>query len=92
MSRIALSDSGDWKLEFPDDQDVRGYRAVDADGNAVGVVDSMIVNTEMERVDSIVLEDGTEYPAADLSIGDDVVYLTTVGAGADRPRRADGGG
>ena len=62
MSRIALSDAGDWKLEFPEDQDIRGYRALDADGNQVGIVDTMIVNTEEERVDAIVLDDGTEYP------------------------------
>ena len=80
MSRIALSDAGDWKLEFPDDQDIRGYRALDADGNQVGTVDTMIVNTEEERVDAILLDDGTEYPARDLSIGDDAVYLTTVHA------------
>lgn len=81
MSRISLSDSGDWKLEFPDDQDIRGYRAVDKDGNPVGVVDAMIVNTDEERVDAVVLDDGTEYPASDLSIGDDVVYLTTIESG-----------
>ena len=80
MSRIALSDSGDWKLEFPDDQDIRGYAALDANGNRVGTVDTMIVNTDEERVDAILLDDGTEYPARDLSIGDDVVYLTTVNA------------
>ena len=81
MSRISLSDTGDWKLEFPDDQDVRGYRAVDKDGQAVGVVDNMIVNTDEERVDAIVLEDGMEYPARDISIGDGVVYLTTLDDG-----------
>ena len=83
MSRIALSDAGDWKLEFPNDQDIRGYRALDADGNAVGVVDTMIVNTDEERVDAILLDDGTEYPARDLSIGEGVVYLTTVNAASD---------
>ena len=83
MSRIALSDSGDWKLEFPDDQDIRGYRALDADGNPVGMVDTMIVNTDEERVDAILLDDGTEYPARDLSIGDGVVHLTTVHAEGD---------
>ena len=82
MSRIALSDSGDWKLQFPDDQDIRGFRALDKDGTPVGVVDTMIVNTDEERVDAVLLEDGTEYPARDLSIGDGVVYLTAVDAGA----------
>ena len=81
MSRISLSNTGDYKLEF-EDQDVRGYRAVDEDGTPVGTVDAMIVNTDEERVDAIVLEDGTEYPAADISIGDGVVYLTGVHAGA----------
>ena len=78
MSRISLSDTGDWKLEFPEDQDVRGFRALDADGTPVGVVDNMIVNTEEERVDTIVLDNGSEYPAADISIGDGVVYLSDV--------------
>lgn len=78
MSRIALSDTGDWKLEFPDDQDIRGYRAVDANGAPVGVVDTMIVNTDEKRVDTIVLEDGAQYPARDISIGDGVVYLTVL--------------
>ena len=77
MSRTALSDTGEWKLEF-DDQDVRGFRAVDKDGNAVGTVDSMIVDTDQKMVSSIVLEDGTEYPAKDISIGEGVVYLTTL--------------
>lgn len=83
MSRIALSDTGDWKLEFPHDQDIRGYRALDEDGTQVGVVDTMIVNTNEKRVDAVLLEDGTEYPAADLSIGDGVVYLTAVDAAAE---------
>ena len=82
MSRIALSNTGDWKLSF-DEQDVRGFRAVDKDGTPVGTVDTMIVNTETKRVDAILLEDGTEYPADDLSIGEGVVYLTTVDVSDD---------
>ncbi len=76
MSRIKLSNTGSWGLKF-DEQDVRGFDALDADGNKVGEVDNMIVNTDEKRVDAIVLEDGTEYPARDISIGDGVVYLTT---------------
>lgn len=77
MSRIPLSDTGDWQLRF-DGQDIRGFDALTADGTKVGEVDNMIVNTEAERVDAIVLEDGTEYPARDISIGEGVVYLTTL--------------
>ena len=83
MSRIALSNTGDWKLKFEDTQDIRGFKALDKDGTPVGVVDTMIINTERELVDSIVLEDGSEYPARDISIGDGVVYLTTVDAARD---------
>lgn len=75
MARIPLSNTGDWELKF-DEQDVRGYDALDADGNRIGTVDEMIVNTDERRVDAIVLEDGTEYPARDISIGDGVVFLT----------------
>ena len=75
--RVALSNTGSWALKF-DEQDVRGFDALDAEGNKVGEVDSMIVDTDERRVDAIVLEDGTEYPARDVSIGDGVVYLTTV--------------
>lgn len=82
MSRTYLSNTGDWQLKF-DEQDVRGYRALDKDGTQVGVVDNMVVNTDENRVDAIVLEDGTEYPASELSIGDDVVYLTSLDAGHD---------
>ena len=78
MSRIALSNAGSWDLKFPDEQDIRGHDALDANGNKVGVVDTMIVNTDEKRVDAILLEDGTEYPARDLSIGDGVVYLTSL--------------
>jgi len=75
MARVPLSNTGSWELSF-DDQDVRGYEALDAEGNHVGEVDRMIVNTDEKRVDAVVLNDGTEYPARDVSIGDGVVYLT----------------
>ncbi len=77
MSRIALSNTGDWKLEFPDDQDVRGCRVLDKDGSDLGlVVEDMIVDTDQEMVDALIFSDGTEYPARDISIGDGVVYAT----------------
>jgi sporulation protein YlmC with PRC-barrel domain len=78
MSRISLSDAGHWHLKFPDDQDIRGYAALDENGNRVGVVDTMIVNTDEQRVDAIVLEDGQEFAARNIAIGDDVVYLAGV--------------
>jgi len=89
MARVPLSNTGSWKLSF-DDQDVRGYEALDAEGNHVGEVDRMIVNTDEKRIDAIVLEDGTEHPARDVSIGGGVVYLTaTVPEHAEQVVAAD---
>ncbi|WP_412068109.1 hypothetical protein [Rubrivirga sp. IMCC43871] len=77
MDRIKLSETSDWDLEFPDDQDVRGYRVLDKDGGDTGLtVVDMIVNTDQKMVDAVTLSDGTEYPARDLSIGDGVIYAT----------------
>ncbi len=75
MAHVTLSNTGDWELKF-DEQDVRGYDALDANGNKVGEVDQMVIDTAERRVDTIILEDGTRYPARDISIGDGVVYLT----------------
>lgn len=77
MSRIILSDSGDWRLRFPDDQDIRGYPVVDKFHEDTGLyVEDMVVDTDQEMVDAVILSDGSEYPARDISIGDNVVYAT----------------
>ena len=83
MSRISLSNTGSWKLSHPE-QDVRGCRAVDRSGTAAGIVDAMIVDTDAERVTAIVLEDGREFAARDITISEDgnTVTLNTLG-GAD---------
>lgn len=77
MDRIALSHTGDWKLQFPDEQDIRGFRVLDKDQNDTGLtVEDLIVDQDQEMVDAAIFSDGTEYPARDLSIGDGVVYAT----------------
>lgn len=75
MSRIALSDTSDWQLQFKE-QDVRGFDVVGSDGERLGTVSEMIADTEQECVTSLVLSDGSEIPADDVSIGDGVVHLT----------------
>ena len=94
MSRIALSNTGDWKLEFAEDQDVRGWPVVDKDGNETGLrVEDMIVDTDQKMVDALLLSDGTEYPARDVSIGEGVVYATATDVdGARRTADIDGYG
>jgi hypothetical protein len=81
MSRVSLSDTGDYRL-INDEQDVRGYNVVDRSGQPVGVVETMVVDTDAEVVSSLLLRDGTEIPARDVTIGESVVYLDRGHAGA----------
>ena len=74
MNRVSLSDSGDWEL-VNDNQDIRGYNVVDATGQPVGTIDSMLLDTDRELVTTLVLDNGIEVAAADVTIGKDVVYL-----------------
>ncbi len=81
MSRIALSDTGDWQL-VNDGQDIRGYQVVDENGQPVGTVATMLVDTDSELVTTLVLDNGTEVPTAEVTIGENVVYLGTALEGA----------
>ena len=94
MARLLLSESDDWALSFPKEHDVRGYEAVDESGNPTGRrVRDLVLDPDAERVGALLLDDGTESPAADVSIGDGVVYLThTPGEGAAARRDAGGAG
>lgn len=82
MARFRLQDTDDWTLVH-DDQDVRGWRVIDAAGRDVGTVEDMVVDDVEKRVDAFVLDDGREVRAADTYLGDDAVYLeSTAGARA----------
>jgi len=84
MSRFPLSDSSDWELTH-DEQDIRGWDALDGAGLKIGKVNEMIVNSESEFVDTITLEDGREFGARDIHIGDGVIYVQPVAAKGVRP-------
>ncbi|HLT45860.1 MAG TPA: PRC-barrel domain-containing protein [Rubricoccaceae bacterium] len=81
MARVLLSETKDWKLADKD-QDLRGWEVRDARGQPIGRVADLIVDTDAERVDTIVLEDGATFRAADVSLADDVVYVESYGAPA----------
>lgn len=87
MSHIPLSQSEDWQLKFPEEQDVRGADVRDASGAVLGTVDDMIVDTEAERVSHLLLSDGTRIPAEDVTIANGTVTVdrtsgTTAGSTA----------
>lgn len=74
MGRFALSQSDEWQLEH-EDQDIRGWPVRDAAGSDLGTVTDLIAHTDSERVESLVLDSGDEYPARDVELRDGVVYV-----------------
>ncbi len=74
MARAPLSQLEDWEL-VNEDQDIRGWPVEDQTGNRIGTVREMIVDTDTELVEDIVLDDGAEYPNDDIELGNGVVYL-----------------
>jgi stress response protein YsnF len=77
MTRAPLSQLDDWQLENSD-QDIRGWPVQDQAGNMIGTVTEMIVNTDVQYVDAIILDNGAEIPTSDIEIGNGVVYLLGV--------------
>lgn len=82
MGRFALSKTDDWQLVHPQ-QDIRGWPVQDAAGARVGTVTELIANTDSERVESVVLDTGTELPARDIELGDGVVRVHDGAAATD---------
>ena len=74
MARIPLDQNDDWQLA-DGGQDVRGWDVRAQDGNALGPIDRLIVNTETEAVEAVVLADGSQYEVDDLRFEDGVAYL-----------------
>lgn len=74
MPHVSLSDTDDWQLA-DDAQDIRGFEAVDATGVRLGRVERLIVDTSTETVSTVLLDDGTGIPVADLTLGDGVVTV-----------------
>ncbi|MFW5972634.1 MAG: PRC-barrel domain-containing protein [Bacteroidota bacterium] len=69
-----LSKLHDYELVHPE-QDIRGWEVKDATGTSIGRVDDLLVSTDTELVEVIRLEDGQEYPAREIEIGDRAVHL-----------------
>ena len=74
MARTPLAELNDWKLA-DEHQDIRGWPLVDSAGERVATVRQLIVDTENERVVSIVLDNGAEVPTSDVAIGDQFIRL-----------------
>ena len=83
MSKVELSRSDEWELVH-DSQDIRGWPVVDGSGKTVGTVKELIVDTDEERVTSLVLDTGATIPAREVHLGENVVSV-----GATPPREGE---
>jgi hypothetical protein len=69
-----LSKLENWKI-CEQGLDVRGWKLVDDAGNSLGVVRDLMVNTETESVETVVLDTLAEYPARELELEDNLLRL-----------------
>lgn len=77
MAYAPLSDLSDWHLVHPE-QDIRGWIVQDSSGVTIGRVDDLLVDTDNQLVESIRLDNGDEYPARNIEIGDKVIHVRGV--------------
>lgn len=80
--RTRLSDLDDWQLVH-DEQDIRGWKALDKAGQRLGIISDLLVNTDTKLVESIRLDNGQEYDIRLVDIGDGVVYIHAQTADTD---------
>lgn len=74
MAHVSLSDTSDWQLA-PGAPDIRGYDAIDADGARLGRVATLVADTSLGVVSTVMLDDGTGIPAVALTVGDSTVTV-----------------
>lgn len=74
MAYTELSNLRDWHLVHPE-QDIRGWTVQDTAGVIIGRVDDLLVDTDSELVERIRLDNGEEFPARDIEIGDKVIHV-----------------
>jgi uncharacterized protein (TIGR02271 family) len=82
MAIRPLKELDDYQLTNSD-QDCRGWSVVDPAGNHVGTVNEMLVDTDAERVTSLVLESGDVIPVESVSLRDGQVQARMTPVGGD---------
>lgn len=74
MARAPLSQQSDYEL-VNKDQDLRGWQVLDENGATLGVVTDLIIDTDAERVELLLLSTGREISINDVTLGDHLVLL-----------------
>lgn len=78
MALVLLSKQDDYDLSHSE-QDCRGWTVSDTSGNRLGKCTDMVIDTEAEHVASIILDNGTQIPAADITLRNGAVLVRGVG-------------
>ncbi len=81
MGRISINENDDWQVEH-DRQDIRGWTVQDSSGKTIGRVRDLIADTDSGVVETIVLDNGEEFPANTVDVGydDEIVHLASAHA------------
>jgi hypothetical protein len=81
MTHELFSESDNWEVEN-DGQDVRGWSVVDDQGQTIGKVSDMYVDTQTETIDRLVLDNGSEIDVNSLEVGDGEIRVASAMAGS----------
>lgn len=74
MNSEPLSKLNDYELTNKS-QDVRGWTVKDASGTVLGKVQELLVDTNAEHVSALLLDNGSQVPASDVTLADHTVLL-----------------
>lgn len=74
MNHEKLSESSDWEID-DSGQDIRGQRLVNDAGVTLGTINDLVIDTAAQRVETAVLDNGVEYPIANIELGDGYATL-----------------
>jgi hypothetical protein len=74
MAILSLSVLPGWRLADPS-QDLRGRRLLDRVDRSLGTITALMVNTETDLVESIVLDSGQSFPLRKLYLEGESVRL-----------------
>jgi uncharacterized protein (TIGR02271 family) len=85
MALVALSQQDEYGLAQTE-QDCRGWSVTDGAGTVLGTCTDMIVNTEAEQIDAIVLHTGVRIPAAAIILQSGTVRVGPISGTMDQTR------
>lgn len=75
MSIVRYSDQSEFDLSHSE-QDCRGWTVVDEAGNTLGTVSELLIDTDANHVDSIIISgNGVQVKAADIALRDNTVVV-----------------